>query len=85
MSSLEIQAYVRIQVTKSSPKTSNSKLEFYADKVNDFNRYVSARNFTIMFKFKLQDINAKNIIFQVGILCQRQKNDDKLVFLVGTV
>jgi len=66
-------------------KTFYSKLEFYAEKENDFNRYVSTRNFTIMFNFKLQDINVKNIIFQVGILCQRQKNDDKLVFLVGTV
>jgi hypothetical protein len=24
--------------------------------------------------------NVKNIIFQIGILCQRQKNDDKLFF-----
>ena len=34
----------------------SSKLEFYADKENNFNRYVSTWNFTIMFKFKLQDI-----------------------------
>ena len=58
----------------------SSKLEFYADKENNFNRYVSTWNFTIMIKFKLQDINAKNMIFQVGNSCQRQKNDDKLVF-----
>ena len=66
-------------------KTLYSKLEFYADKENDFIRYVSTWNFTIMIKFKLQDINAKIMIFQVGNLCQRQKNDDKLVFLAGTV
>jgi hypothetical protein len=31
-------------------------LEFYAEDENDFNRFVSTWNFTIMFKFKLQDI-----------------------------
>jgi hypothetical protein len=40
-------------------KTLFSKLEFYAENENDFNRYVPTWNFTIMINFKLQDIQCE--------------------------
>ena len=49
--------YVRVQVTRYSTwRTLYSKLEFYAENENNVHRYVPTSNFTIMFKFKLQDV-----------------------------
>ena len=50
MSSLEIQTYVRIQVTKFSPE------RHYIPNWNFMLKRRMIWNFTIMFKFKLQDI-----------------------------
>ena len=56
MSSLEITSLCLSSSYKIlNGKTLNSKLEFYTEDENNVNRFVSTWNFTIMFKFKLQD------------------------------
>jgi hypothetical protein len=61
-------------------------LEFYAENKNDFNRYVPTWNFTIMINFKLQDIQCEeHFIPNWNFMPKNKRNDDKLIFLAGTV
>ena len=66
MSSLKIQAYVRVQVAKSSPER----------------HYFPNWNFMIiMFKFKLQDVQREeHYIPNWNFMPKTKKNDDKLFF-----
>jgi len=58
-------------------------LEFYAEDENDVNRYVSSWNFTIMFKFKLQDIQREeHYIPNWNFMLKPKEIDDKLFFLL---
>ena len=72
---LEFHYYVQVQVTRYSTWwTLYSKLEFYASKQNcQVTRLLCSSS-----SYKIFNMN--NIIFQIRILCRRQKNDDKLFF-----
>ena len=61
-------------------RTLYSKFEFYAENENDVNRYVPTKNFTIMFKFKLQDIQREEHYIPNWNFMPKTKNDDKLFF-----
>jgi hypothetical protein len=83
MSSLKIQAHVWVQVAKYSSERHyipnwNFMLIRRTILIVTCQPGISLLCSSSSYKIFIM----KNIIFQIGILCQRQKNDDKLFFWV---